>query len=384
MDLSLYQKSNLLYDQESVLRYRPGGYHPVTLGDVFKNDRYKIYHKLGWGGYSTVWLAKDRDQDQWVALKIMTADSEASRELQNMRHLERECPSNLSSVYIVQLLDAFTHEGPNGVHQCLVLELLGPSVNHVLRDYSDPCSPNDPLEPEIILRLSTQVIKAVRFIHSSGMCHGDVSDHNMAFTCTAILDATPEKLLEIIGSPEIEELARIDGKPLEKGQPTQLVKAAEWVDWIDEDEEEIRLIDFGEAFLQGDEPERLHQPGILQVPETILTDSFDYRLDLWRLGLVIYAFAFMAYPFMYLGDDEFLGICRLNGRRSGKSCRRNLEFDQEHNRLESRFARRVQDPELQPLMAVIKGFMRFLPSSRLTTEKALELLHVSSAEEGKH
>lgn len=61
MDLSLYYQSNLLYTQESLSKYQPGGYHPVNLGDTFKNDRYKIHHKLGWGGFSTVWLAKDRE-----------------------------------------------------------------------------------------------------------------------------------------------------------------------------------------------------------------------------------------------------------------------------------------------------------------------------------
>lgn len=40
-------------------RYRPGGYHPVHLGDVF-NDRYVVVRKLGYGKYSTVWLAQDR------------------------------------------------------------------------------------------------------------------------------------------------------------------------------------------------------------------------------------------------------------------------------------------------------------------------------------
>ncbi|KAJ5781209.1 hypothetical protein N7457_006369 [Penicillium paradoxum] len=53
MDLSLYCQSNLLHTQESLLKYQPGGYHPVNLGDTFKNDRYKIHHKLGWGGFST-------------------------------------------------------------------------------------------------------------------------------------------------------------------------------------------------------------------------------------------------------------------------------------------------------------------------------------------
>lgn len=60
-DLSVYNQHNLLYTEEKLSRYRPGGYHPVCLGDAFKNGRYTVYHKLGWGGYSTVWLANDRE-----------------------------------------------------------------------------------------------------------------------------------------------------------------------------------------------------------------------------------------------------------------------------------------------------------------------------------
>lgn len=61
MDLSLLSQSNLLYTQEKLSRYSPGGYHPVNLGDTFKNDRYEIHDKLGWGGSSTVWLVRDRE-----------------------------------------------------------------------------------------------------------------------------------------------------------------------------------------------------------------------------------------------------------------------------------------------------------------------------------
>jgi serine/threonine-protein kinase SRPK3 len=36
-----------------------GGYHPVSLGDSFMNDRYRVVRKLGWGHFSTVWLCED-------------------------------------------------------------------------------------------------------------------------------------------------------------------------------------------------------------------------------------------------------------------------------------------------------------------------------------
>lgn len=54
-----YKLLNSFFDQERMGGYKPDVYHPVSLGDRFKDDRYQIYHKLGWGGYSTVWLAKD-------------------------------------------------------------------------------------------------------------------------------------------------------------------------------------------------------------------------------------------------------------------------------------------------------------------------------------
>jgi serine/threonine protein kinase len=72
MDLSLFFPSNLLYTQESLSRYQIGGYHPVHLGDVFKNGRYEIHHKLGWGGFSTVWLAKDRVSVSYHSSRLLT------------------------------------------------------------------------------------------------------------------------------------------------------------------------------------------------------------------------------------------------------------------------------------------------------------------------
>ena len=54
------QPYNCNVNAEPLYRYRPGGYHPLELGDALKNGRYKILHKLGWGSYSTTWAAKDQ------------------------------------------------------------------------------------------------------------------------------------------------------------------------------------------------------------------------------------------------------------------------------------------------------------------------------------
>ena len=45
-------------EQEDPDDYSPGGYHTVNIGDLYHNQ-YKVVRKLGWGHFSTVWIAWD-------------------------------------------------------------------------------------------------------------------------------------------------------------------------------------------------------------------------------------------------------------------------------------------------------------------------------------
>lgn len=58
---NLYHDAQTILPHEDLERYKPGGFHPVNLGDTFQRGRYTIRHKLGYGGFSTVWLAYDQD-----------------------------------------------------------------------------------------------------------------------------------------------------------------------------------------------------------------------------------------------------------------------------------------------------------------------------------
>ncbi len=66
-------------EDEGIEDYKIGGYHPAHIGyasecAIFFRERYLnryvILQKLGWGHFSTVWLAKDLTYDTFVALKI--------------------------------------------------------------------------------------------------------------------------------------------------------------------------------------------------------------------------------------------------------------------------------------------------------------------------
>jgi len=51
--------SDYTSEDEGTEDYRRGGYHAVRIGDTFKHSRYVVQRKLGWGHFSTVWLAWD-------------------------------------------------------------------------------------------------------------------------------------------------------------------------------------------------------------------------------------------------------------------------------------------------------------------------------------
>jgi serine/threonine protein kinase len=44
---------------ESLLHYTQRRFHPVRPGETYGNGRYRVVRKLGWGSYSTVWLAEE-------------------------------------------------------------------------------------------------------------------------------------------------------------------------------------------------------------------------------------------------------------------------------------------------------------------------------------
>lgn len=52
-------------EEENKIRYITGGCHPAQVGDNYAGGRYTITGKLGWGEYSTVWLARDKQANMY-------------------------------------------------------------------------------------------------------------------------------------------------------------------------------------------------------------------------------------------------------------------------------------------------------------------------------
>ncbi|CAN7024460.1 unnamed protein product [Brassica rapa subsp. trilocularis] len=58
-EMSCSSSSGSDEEHEGFDAYRKGGYHAVRIGDQFSGGRYIAQRKLGWGQFSTVWLAYD-------------------------------------------------------------------------------------------------------------------------------------------------------------------------------------------------------------------------------------------------------------------------------------------------------------------------------------
>ena len=58
-------------DEEGFDSYRKGGYHAVRVGDQFAGGRYIAQRKLGWGEFSTVWLAYDTKTSVSLILSLL-------------------------------------------------------------------------------------------------------------------------------------------------------------------------------------------------------------------------------------------------------------------------------------------------------------------------
>lgn len=155
-------------DVENLEGYRLGGYHPIRIGDDLCNGRYCIVHKLGYGGYSTVWLAKDHVENRYVSLKVIIArHSERSKEVDVRDRLRCGDQHHPGRPYVLSPLNEFHISGPNGRHLCLVNEVAGPSILDV-----KSAAEHSMLPIEAAQNVTAQLALGLSYVHSCGIVHG--------------------------------------------------------------------------------------------------------------------------------------------------------------------------------------------------------------------
>ncbi|KAJ5804403.1 uncharacterized protein N7518_000706 [Penicillium psychrosexuale] len=244
--------------EEGMQVYRPGGFHPVHINDVFK-DRCKVLNKIGYGVYSTVWLVRDLQpvqpgiENEFRALKVLSAECYDGTqapifEREILTHLRNGDRNQLGYNHVCHLLDDFEHHGPNGTHVCLVFELMGETLRSFGAWFIESRFPNS-----VMRRFTIQLLLALDFAY----------EHHVIHTESGYLAevAIPKQ------NRSEEQYSVVPSIPLRRYyfSETDNTRVAEF---------DIALGDWG--------------PVALRSPEVLIQAPWDASTDWWNLGCVVF------------------------------------------------------------------------------------------------
>lgn len=165
-------------EQEDPNDYCKGGYHHVKIGDLY-NGKYHVIRKLGWGHFSTVWLAWDIQGKRFVAMKVVKSAEHytetALDEIKLLRSVRNTDPDDPNREMVVQLLDDFKISGVNGTHVCMVFEVLG---HHLLKWIIKSNYQGLPLP--CVKSIIQQVLQGLDYLHTKcKIIHTDIKPENI-------------------------------------------------------------------------------------------------------------------------------------------------------------------------------------------------------------
>ncbi|MEI6308381.1 MAG: protein kinase, partial [bacterium] len=143
--------------------------NPHSLIGIRLHQRYKIYDRIGAGGFSSVYLARDKQSNKVVAVKVLHEHLASQERIVQRFRKELEKAQKLNHPAIVRYLD----QGEEGGLHFLVMEYVeGKTLAQVLQERGK-------LPLAEALDLARQTTEALAYAHRQGVVHRDLKPANL-------------------------------------------------------------------------------------------------------------------------------------------------------------------------------------------------------------
>ncbi|WP_213452499.1 serine/threonine-protein kinase [Rhizomonospora bruguierae] len=186
-------------------------------GDLLAR-RYRLIDRIGAGGMSVIWRARDEVLDRVVAVKVLAASLAADQRFRDLVREEARSAAQLIHPHVTSVHDYGETVAQDGtVTAFVVMELLtGESLESRLTE--------GPLPWRIAVHLGAEVAEALAAAHRLGIVHRDVTPANIMLTrsgakvmdfgiATHIGAPDEDEEGETFGTPAYVAPERLDGTP---------------------------------------------------------------------------------------------------------------------------------------------------------------------------
>ncbi len=134
--------------------------------------RYELFERIGEGGMSVVYKAKDKLLNRFVAIKILKPQFINDPKFIDSFRRESQAAASMSHPNIVNIYDV----GREGNIHYIVMELIeGRTLSDYIKEHGQMSYPK-------VIALSKQIAAALSFAHKNHIIHRDVKPHNVMIT----------------------------------------------------------------------------------------------------------------------------------------------------------------------------------------------------------
>lgn len=155
--------------------------------------RYELFEKIGEGGMSVVYKAKDRLLNRYIAIKVLKPEFISDQKFIESFRRESQAAASLSHPNIVNIFDV----GQEGNIHYIVMELVeGRTLSDLIREQG-------PLPYPRVIELTKQIAAALSVAHRHQIIHRDVKPHNVLITQDGTAKITDFGIAKAVNSSTI-------------------------------------------------------------------------------------------------------------------------------------------------------------------------------------